>query len=342
VLELMRHRLTKFVALACCLIALPLALPAAEPEMLGRVSFELVDNRIFVNVMINGQGPFHMILDTGASLTVSSEVARDVGLQVESTSETSGVGEKTVQVQSTHVRELSFGPVHLANLESGIISTGDASYVFGKVRVDGFLGLEVFEKYVVRHDYLKKALTFYRPENFSYSGGGQSIPFERVGNIPVISATFDGIDGRFGVDTGARSALILYGPFVAKNGIAEKYQAKVQGVSGWGIGGPVRSYMVRSQSLQIGQFELRRLIARLSLNKSGATATSSKAGLIGPDVLRQFNFICDYQRQRMIFERTPISAYGTVTIVRESGWHRKAMRLKSLTSSPDVLRTKLD
>ncbi len=299
----MVHRLAKLVALTCCLASACLASPSSEPEALGRVSFELIDNRIFVNVMINGEGPFHMILDTGASLTVSPEVARMLGLQAESTSEGNGVGEKTVQVQSTHIRELRFGPVHLANLESGIISTDDTPYVFGKVRVDGFLGLEVVEKYVVRHDYLKKELTFYRFEDFSYSGGGQSIPFERVGNIPVISATFDGIDGRFGVDTGARSALILYGPFVAKNQIAEKYQAKVQGVSGWGIGGPVRSYMVRSQSLQIGQFELRGLIARLSLNKSGVTATSSKAGLIGPDVLKQFNFICDYQRHRLIFEK---------------------------------------
>jgi hypothetical protein len=55
----------------------------------------------------------------------------------------------------------------------------------------------------------------------------------------------------------ARSALILYGPFVAKHQIAQKYQAKVQGVSGWGIGDPVQSYMVRSQSLQIGQFNYR-------------------------------------------------------------------------------------
>jgi hypothetical protein len=304
----MTHRLAKLVALACCLTLVSLASPAGEPDALGKISFELIDNRIFVNVMINGQGPFHMILDTGASLAVSPEVARTVGLQVESTSEDGGVGEKTVHVQSTHVRELSFGPVRLGSLECGIISTADAPYVFGKVPVDGFLGLEVFEKYVVRHDYIKKELTFYRPEAFSYSGSGQSIPFERDRNIPVISAAFDGIDGRFGVDTGARSALILYGPFVATNKIAEKYQPKFQGVSGWGIGGPVRSYMVRSKSLKIGEFELHGLIARLSLNKSGATATASKAGLIGPDVLKQFTFISDYARHRLIFEKN--SSFG--------------------------------
>jgi hypothetical protein len=61
--------------------------------------------------------------------------------------------------------------------------------------------------------------------------------------------------------------------------------------------------MIRSQSLRVGHFELHDLIARLSVNKSGATASSGKAGLIGPDVLKQFVFICDYRRGRLIFEK---------------------------------------
>ena len=283
------------------LAASSIALSAPAP--LGAVAFELIDNRIFVNVMINGHGPFHMILDTGANLAVSPEVAQKTGLIVKSTTETGGVGEKSVEAQNSHVRELSFGPVHLSNLECDIISTADSPYVFGKVPVDGFFGSEVFEKYVVRHDYQKKELTFYDPKTYVYSQSGESVQFERQGNIPVIGASFDGIDGRFGVDTGARSALILYGPFSADHHLVNKYQPKFQGVSGWGLGGPVRSYMVRSQSLKIGQFELRGLIARLSLNKSGATASNSKAGLIGPDVLKQFTFICDYARHRLIFEK---------------------------------------
>jgi len=279
------------------------AAPAPEAAPLGKIAFELIDNRIFVNVMINGHGPFHMILDTGASLGVSPDVAQKAGLTAESTGVTGGVGEKSVEAQNSHVRELTFGPVHLSNLDCDIISTADSPDVFGKIPVDGFFGAEVFEKYVVRHDYQKNELTFYDPQTYVYSGSGESVLFERPGNIPIISASFDGIDGRFGVDTGARSALILYGPFVADHHLAEKYQPKFQGVSGWGLGGPVRSYMVRSQSLKIGQFELHGLIARLSLNKSGATATNSKAGLIGPDVLKRFTFICDYARHRLIFEK---------------------------------------
>ncbi len=304
---LLRTSLFRFSPALCAitLSALSSAAPAApqQPVPLGKVAFELIDNRIFVNVTINGRGPFHMILDTGASLGVSPEVAQKAGLAAESTSITGGVGEKSVEAQNSHVRELSFGPVHLSNVECEIISTADSPNVFGKVAVDGYFGSEVFENYVVRHDYQKKELTFYDPKAYSYTGSGESFTFERPGNVPVISASFDGIAANFGVDTGARSALILYGPFVAGNHLVEKYQPKIQGVSGWGIGGPVRSYMIRSQTLKIGQFEFHGLIARLSLNKSGATANNNKAGLIGPDVLKQFTFICDYARSRLIFEK---------------------------------------
>lgn len=276
---------------------------ASPPNPLGKVSFEWIDNRIFVPVTINGVGPFHLILDTGANLAVSPELARKAGLKAEASGEASGVGEHTIPSQSTHVRTLSFGPVRLENLDADILSTADSSNVFGRIPVDGYFGLEVFQKYVVQHDYLNRELTIYDPATYSYNGPGESFPFQRNGIIPVIHASFDGIEGEFGVDTGARSALILYGPFVTEHQLVEKYQPKIQGVSGWGIGGPVRSYMVRSHSLRFGSFELRHLIARLSLNKAGATARSGKAGLIGPDVLKQFTFTCDYRRGRLIFEK---------------------------------------
>ena len=85
-----------------------------------------------------------MILDTGADLSISPEVAKKLQLSLASAGETGGVGEKTVPLQSTHIRELSFGPVHLTNLEANVIRTADSTHVFGKIPVDGFLGLEVF------------------------------------------------------------------------------------------------------------------------------------------------------------------------------------------------------
>ena len=127
--------------------------------------------------------------------------------------------------------------------------------------------------------------------------------FERPRQIPVVAASLDGVPGNFGVDTGARSSLLLYGPFCAQNNLQEKYGAKLEGLTGWGIGGPVRSLLARASTLQIGNVTVRDLVIRLSAQKTGLTTSSATAGLIGPDLLSQFDLIIDYARTRIIFEK---------------------------------------
>jgi hypothetical protein len=111
------------------------------------------------------------------------------------------------------------------------------------------------------------------------------------------------VPGKFGIDTGARSSLLLYGPFVAKNNLAQKYDAKLEGVTGWGIGGPVRSLLARAKELTFGNVAVHDLVIRLSTQKTGLTTSSAMAGLIGPDVLSQFDVTFDYSRRRIIFEK---------------------------------------
>jgi membrane-associated protease RseP (regulator of RpoE activity) len=119
----------------------------------------------------------------------------------------------------------------------------------------------------------------------------------------VVAGVLDGVAGNFGVDTGARSSLLLYGPFCAQNNLQEKYGAKLEGVTGWGIGGPVRSLLARAKELQIGDVVVRDPVIRLSTQKTGLTTSSAMAGLIGPDVLSQFDVTFDYARTRIIFEK---------------------------------------
>jgi C-terminal processing protease CtpA/Prc len=48
---------------------------------------------------------------------------------------------------------------------------------------------------------------------------------------------------------------------------------------------------------------VRDLVIRLSTQKTGLTTSSAMAGLIGPDVLAQFDVTFDYARSRIIFEK---------------------------------------
>ena len=270
------------------------------------VSFELIDNRIFVPVWINGQGPFHILFDTGAGAGVSMEVAEKLKLPHESDIEGGGVGSGTIKGYSSHLKSAAIGArasgerASVEDIEIEVLPLNDSPAVFGKVPLDGFMGFPFYEKYVIEHDYTAKKLTFRDPRTFTYSGHGVQLDIESTSYVPLVDGTLDGMPGKFGIDTGARSSLLLYGPYVASHGLREKYKPKFEGVTGWGIGGPVRSEIARIGGVGLGGIEIHDVVARFSLNKSGATAGSSKAGLIGPDILKQFTLICDYSRKKLI------------------------------------------
>ena len=271
--------------------------------------FELIDNRVFVEVRLNGRGSFHFILDTGASgFSLIDTTVQKLGLRTESAGEDGGVGEKTVRVSRCHLAQLQLGDLQFEDLEAEVFPGSDSGNVFGTKPVDGIVGLEVFQHFVVRHDYVRKVLTFTLADRFNYQGAGVIVPFELPRQIPVVDAELDGMRGKFGVDTGARSSLLLYTPFVEHNHLKEKYSAHLEGVTGWGIGGPVRSLLARAKELRIGKIVVRDPVVRLSTQKQGLTTSSAMAGLIGPDILSQFDVTFDYSRSRIIFEKN--SQYG--------------------------------
>jgi predicted aspartyl protease len=284
------------------------------------VPFRLVDNRVFIEAKINGKGPFALILDTGASGTVMRGAAERLGLKIENESQQRGVGEKTVTSGETHLNELQIGDAHFYDLDVGVLPGDDTPEVFGTQLLDGILGLEIFQHFAVKHDYVHKLLTFTLPNNYAAPKNAVIVPFDRPMQIPVVQAELDGVRGRFGVDTGARSSLLLYGPWTDANHLREKYNAKVEGVTGWGIGGPVRSQLARAQSLKFGDTSVQDIVIRLSLQKSGLTTSTAMAGLIGPDVLSQFDVTFDYSRKRIILEKN--SNYG-----RHDTWDRAGMWL---------------
>ncbi len=200
------------------------------------------------------------------------------------------------------------GKLALADLDFNVIDLGDTPQVFGRQSVDGILGGTVFDRMVVKQDYVHRTLTFLPPGQFAYAGSGTVLAVERPQQIPLVHGTLDGVAGVFALDTGARSALLLFGPFCDRNQLATKYHATLEGVTGWGVGGPVRSLLARAHELVVGGARVLDPVIRLSTQKAGMTTSSDLAGLIGPDVLSQFDVTIDYARNRVILE--PNADYG--------------------------------
>ena len=306
---------------ALCLCLLLLAAPAAARAQsppsnltfLGgedsfTVPFELVDNRIFVDVWLEGRGPFKFILDTGGYGGFSTEVAKEIGAKLGGEVQGRGAGESVVTARETSVKETRLGGLVLKDQDYRVFDFSDARHVFGSQRFDGVIGLPVFSQTVVRVDYEGRRLTFTRPSKFSYRGGGAVLPFELERFLPIVRGEVDGVAARFGLDTGDRSALTLKGPFVEEYRLRERYTPRVEAVTGFGIGGPIRAQVVRAGVLRFGGFEIRGPVTRLSLQKAGAFTASDTAGNIGGAILRQFTVTFDYTRRQLFFEKN--RSYG--------------------------------
>lgn len=266
--------------------------------------FDLVDNRIFVSVRLNGRGPFRFILDSGSDgHLIRPELAKSLGLKPEGDEQGKGNGANSEDGWKAHIASIQLGSLTLLNQEAAVLPFNQVTNLFGTARVDGILGLPAFQQQVLKIDYDQRLLSFTPFDKFIYTGNGKVLAFEYgADDIPAIFGNLDGIPGTFGLDTGARASLLLFTPFVEKNLLTEKYSARVEGVTGWGFGGPVKTKLARAQKLEVGGFSISNPVTRLMTQPSGTNSSAEEDGLIGEDVLKQFNVIFDYKHHQIILE----------------------------------------
>lgn len=284
------------------------------------VPFRTVDGRPIVDVRLDGHGPYRFIFDTGASANlVSPEVARALGLRVTARGEESGTGEKSLPTGAATVGVVELGRLRLLAQPFLVLSMEDMPPVFGAERVDGVIGQSVLTRVVTTVDYEFERLVFTERAAFRAPRVAAAVPFRAGGPLPEVAASLDGVAGWFGLDTGARSSLLLLSAFVEGHHLRERYEPRLEGITGWGLGGPIRSQLARARQFDLGPYRIERPLVRLSLQRSGMLATGSTAGLVGPDILGQFTLTFDYADTTVYLQKN--SRFGLpITYDRSGMW----------------------
>jgi hypothetical protein len=273
----------------------------ADGKTSSTVPFELVNNHIYLEVKLNWNGPYRVLCDTGGANIVTPTLARELGLKSEGALQGRGVGEKSEDVGLVKLEKLEVGDATLSNQLFAVFPMESFSTVEG-VPENGMIGFEVFKRFVVKVDYEHQTLTFTMPAAFAYQGDGTNVPFQFNDHIPQVEGSIDGIAGKFDIDTGSRSSIDLLKPFVEKNNLVAHYNAKIEAVTGWGVGGAARSLVTRAEVLRLGTVEVIRPVTELSLQKQGSFSSAYVAGNVGAGVLKRFNITFDYPHQQLIFE----------------------------------------
>lgn len=298
-------RQLKYALLAVLLALAPLARSTAAPAE-ETIPFEPYRNLIFLPVSVNGSKPLSFILDSGSGTCMIDKArARDLGLKTQPGGRAVGAGEGTFEYELTRDVSFSNGRVDFAVDAVRVADLASLRLVFGRP-VDGILGYEAFDRYVVRVDYEKRILTFSDAATYRYVGRGEKLPLSITNNVPYVEAQLkmpghEPVTRRFLIDTGMASSA------VTDEFIAFTTSTKLETVVGVGLGRERQGVAARIEKLQLGSYVIEKAIGQTGTGKS----------VIGGPILSRFNVVFDYAQHQLILE--PNAAFAEPYLYDASG-----------------------
>lgn len=279
-----------------------LAVPAnRDPVTLNgdRVTLpaKLSGDRIVVTVQI-GAHKVNLLLDSGSSgILLNRDVADATGVQ--------SFGEKTETTAGTYlssdalIPKIDFGVATMQHVSAETAPYEEWSY--GDIPIAGLMGYDFIAGAVIHVDYVSQTVEAIAPSAFKPPAGAIALPIRLDDGVPVIDAVIGKAQAHhFIVDTGADRSMIFsafaqaHPGDVADQGLGQEMTESlpfVDKVSG--VGGKVQVHPVQVSSLTIGSVHLPDWLFEVSQD-APAFETDDYDGLIGQDVLRNFDVYFDY------------------------------------------------
>jgi len=320
-----RPRPVAWIALLAVLVITSLACAAPGPATpVTTVPFHLIGSTIVLPVHVAKSDSLWFILDTGAGHgSVNLARAQELGLGFGGQSQAQGAAGR-VESRQLKSYDVRLGSIALPIEHGSSFPLESMSPRMGHV-VDGIVGSELFQRYVVEVDYAHSTLRLYEPKAFKYEGTGERLPLTYTVNLPYTQAAVDlsdgrHLEGRFVLDTGSSQAVILLPPFAEKENVAQTLGKTVDMV-GLAVGGETPTRVGRLAALEMGKLRLERPLVSISTGGPGYFAAEGSAGNIGGAVFKKFRCTWDYSRSELILEiagdladPVPFDASGLVLV----------------------------
>jgi hypothetical protein len=298
-------------------------LEAAVQRPAHVIPFDLLDNRIYLQVAGPGFGQRWFLLDSGAQVThFTSELVREAGLRTAGRVGISGTGTERIRGAFVAPTTLRLGGVQLA-VGRGVSAPAEA--LFGPVfsgasrRFDGVIGYDLFARYVVQIDYAARQIRLYEPAGYRPPATAETLPIQLVDRKPYTTAVLglsgESISSNVHLDTGFGGVVSLNANFVAEHRLIERAGPSL---TSWnrGVGGITEARTARFEHVSLGSFRIARPVVGLAMVQ-GAGVRRDSAGRIGGELLRRFTVTFDYRSRTVALE--PNAALGGPFEVDMSG-----------------------
>jgi predicted aspartyl protease len=171
--------------------------PAGPVALIAPI--ELIHDKPYVAVMVNGHGPYRFLIDTGTGTQalISPELVHELGMPAVGharLTDPSGQGEQRSQV--VWIDSLKIG-----NVEFEEVQAVEHGLFREEQNCQGVLGFPLFEDYLLTLDYPGRRMIL-SSGVLEEHAGGSVMPFRIVDGVPIAKLEIDGVNVEAQIDSG--------------------------------------------------------------------------------------------------------------------------------------------
>jgi hypothetical protein len=260
-----------------------------------------------VPIQIGDSPPLNFVIDSGSEYTSlnDAELIDELNLHTREAGVARGMGgtELSIQMAPDVALRAADGELFRTNLTvhhlSSLLETETGR------DLNGLLGSDLFENYVVEIDPAAGQVLLHEPEAFVYRGQGHVIPLAVDHRRPFVKARVRTVSGkrvkvRLMVDTGSEHHLALILGSNRHINVPEQHYK----VTALGVGGEIDAFVGPVAGLEIGSLTGGRMPAGFfhPISMPAAQSIKNFDGLVGNGLLGKYRTILDYHRKLLILE----------------------------------------
>lgn len=271
------------------------------------VAFDYQHNFIVLDIRFHGILPLKFIYDTGAEHTLlfKREYTDIIGLPYQKRIPIIGA-DQSLELDALICRDVLIGVGDLPAVENDILVLEEDLFNLEQLTgtpIDGLLGTNFFRNFVVEIDFRRKQLTIWDPSEYTPARKFQELEVHFKNNKPYIHCPTrifpdSTLNMELLFDTGAGLPLLLHNNTHPSLALPEK---TITGRIGMGIGGMMKGYIGKINSVKIGAHEFHQLITSFQDLEDPLVQheTKTRNGLIGNQILSKFNLVIDFPRNKL-------------------------------------------
>ena len=281
---------------------------ANPPSCVHETVYEPFAGLILVSLTIAGSPPLDFVLDSGATQSSITDpfLAWALGLEVKESGLARGMGSGATRVAVTEDICIRMDGIEVLRAPLVVHDIGARLAAAAGREIHGFVGADLFERFVVEIDPVGRRLLFHDPETFVYRGPGFEVPLEIVDRRPVVHGTVvikesgKEVPVRLVVDTGSSRFLSL----ITRSGRHLKPPSEQTVGASVGVVGETTVVVASTQRLQLGSIVAKGVeTAWMAAFDVPAVRNIPKLnGILGNQFLRRFRVFFDYRGGRLILE----------------------------------------